>query len=93
MNYGVYTALVLGMVLFWAGVVFMVRRKLSHVLDELNKGKPETFWHARLVEMQVLLKERKYGALERRIQDLLESDRATGRVKPPKSDAYKNREE
>ncbi len=71
----------------------MVRRKLSKVLDELNKGKPENYWYARLLEMQLLLKERKYSALERRIQDLLESDRATGRVKPPKSEAYKNRNE
>lgn len=71
----------------------MVRRKLSKVLDELNKGKPENFWYARLVEMQLLLKERKYSALERRIQDLLESDRATGRVKQAKSEAYKNRNE
>jgi len=71
----------------------MVRRKLSMVLDELNKGKLENFWHARLVEMQLLLKERKYSALERRIQDLLESDRATGRIKPPKSGAQGNSSE
>ena len=69
-------------------VILVVKRKLSKLLDELDKGKQQTFWQARLLEMQLLLKEKKYGALERRIHDLLESDRATGRVKPPKPKAH-----
>ncbi len=71
----------------------MVKRKLSDLLDDLDKGKQQTFWQARLLEMQLLLKEKKYSALGRRIGDLLESDRVTGRVKPSKSDANKNRAE
>ena len=66
----------------------MVRRKLSELLDEVNKAEQPSFWRARLLEMQALLKERKYSALERRIQDLLESDRVTGRVKAQKSKAH-----
>lgn len=62
----------------------MVLRKLSDLLDEANDQRPPNFWHSRLLEMQTLLKEKKYSMLERRIQDLLESDRATGRVKVPK---------
>jgi len=62
----------------------VVKRKLSDLLDEATKSKSPSFWHARLTEMQVLLKEKKYSALKRRIHDLLESDRATGRVKPSK---------
>ena len=71
----------------------MVRRKLSDVLDGLDEGKRQTFWQARLLEMQLLLKEKKYSALARRISDLLESDRVTGRIKPSKSEANKNRAE
>ena len=70
----------------------MVRRKLSDMLDEVNNTKPPSFWHARLIEMQTLLNEKKYSALERRIHDLLESDRATGRIKPAKAKANKSRE-
>ena len=62
----------------------MVKRKLSDMLDELDKGKRKNFWQARLLEMQLLLKEKKYSALARRIGDLLESDRVTGRIKPSK---------
>ena len=71
----------------------MVKRKLSELLDEVNNVKPPSFWHARLIEMQGLLKEKKYSVLERRIQDLLESDRATGRVKPPKAKAPDKKQE
>jgi len=71
----------------------MVKRKLSEVLDELNDDRQPAFWHARLIELQNLLKEKNYSALGRRIQDLLESDRATGRVKPAKPAASQNREE
>ena len=70
----------------------MARRKLSELLDEVTKAKPRNFWRERLLEMQVLLKEKRYSALERRIHDLLESDRATGREKLPKSNADRNRE-
>lgn len=62
----------------------MVKRKLSDLLDEATKSKSPSFWHARLTEMQALLKEKKYSALNRRIGDLLESDRATGREKSSK---------
>ena len=62
----------------------MVKKRLSDALDEVNNIRPPSFWYARLIEMKALLNEKKYSALERRIQDLLESDRATGRVKPPK---------
>ena len=62
----------------------MVKKKLSEMLDEVKNARPPSFWHARLIEMQGMLNEKKYSALERRIHDLLESDRATGRVKPPK---------
>lgn len=51
------------------------------MLDEVNFVGPTNFWHDRLIEMQGLLKEKKYSALGRRIHDLLESDRVTGRVK------------
>lgn len=71
----------------------MVKRKLSDLLDGLDEGKRQTFWQARLLEMQLLLKEKKYSALARRIGDLLESDRVTGRIKPSKSEANKNRAE
>jgi len=60
----------------------MVKRKLSDVLDGLDSGKQKGFWDTKLNEMLVLLKEKKYMALERRIKDLLESDMVTGRVKP-----------
>jgi len=63
------------------------------MLDDLDKGKQQNFWQARLLEMQLLLKEKKYSALTRRIGDLLESDQVTGRIKPPKSEASKNRAE
>ncbi len=69
----------------------MVTRKLSELLDEINDVRPQNFWHARLIEMQALLKEKKYSALERRIHDLLQSDRATGRVKPPKQAPHKGK--
>lgn len=69
----------------------MVRRKLSDMLDEVNNTRPPSFWHARLIEMQDLLNEKKYSALERRIHDLLESDRATGKVKPSKVKAHKSK--
>lgn len=65
----------------------MVRRKLSDLLDEVNKVEPQNFWHTRLLEMQLMLKEKKYSALERRIHDLLESDRATGKKKTAKPSA------
>jgi len=42
--------------------------------------------------MKGLLNEKKYSALERRIQDLLESDKATGRIKPPKKKSPKSEE-
>ena len=71
----------------------MVKRKLSDLLDDLDKGKQQTFWQTRLLEMQLLLKEKKYSALGRRIADLLESDQATGRIKPSKAKANKNRPE
>ena len=71
----------------------MVKRKLSELLDEVNNKKPPSFWHARLVEMQGLLKEKKYSVLERRIHDLLESDRATGRLKPTKAKVHKEKHE
>lgn len=71
----------------------MVKRKLSDLLDNLDKGKQQTFWQARLLEMQLLLKEKKYSALSRRIGDLLESDRVTGRIKPSKPKASQNRDE
>ena len=69
----------------------MVTRKLSDLLDEINDVRPQNFWHARLIEMQALLKEKKYSALERRIHDLLQSDRATGRIKPAKQDPHKSK--
>ncbi len=62
----------------------MVRRKLSELLDEVNNEKPTNYWQDRLIEFQGMLKEKKYSAIERRISDLLESDRVTGRVKPVK---------
>jgi predicted acetyltransferase len=65
----------------------VVRRKLSELLDEVNRVEPQNFWRARLLEMQAMLKERRYSALERRIHDLLESDRVTGRVKAAKPKA------
>ncbi len=68
----------------------MVKRKLSELLDELDSGKKQGFWHTKLNEMLVLLKEKRYSALERRIKDLLESDKVTGRIKPPKTNAQKN---
>jgi len=71
----------------------MVKRKLSDMLDDLDKGKQQNFWQARLLEMQLLLKEKKYSALGRRIGDLLESDRVTGGIKSPKSEASQNRDE
>jgi hypothetical protein len=55
-----------------------VRRKLSVLLDEIDKGKQQNFWEARLREMLQLLKERKYNTLERRMLDLLESNRVKG---------------
>ncbi len=67
--------------------ILVARRKLSALLDEANKAEPQNFWRARLFEMQALLKERKYSALERRIYDLLESDRVTGRIKAKKPKA------
>tara|TARA_Y100000310_G_scaffold334097_1_gene413017 strand:- start:322 stop:573 length:252 start_codon:yes stop_codon:yes gene_type:complete len=70
---------------FFKEAILVVRRKLSELLDEVNKAKPQNFWHARLLEMQALLKEKKYSALERRIHDLLQSDRATGRTKASKA--------
>jgi hypothetical protein len=74
------------------GSISMVKRKLSDILDGLDEGKKQTFWQARLLEMQLLLKEKKYSALARRIGDLLESDRVTSRTKPSNSEA-KNRAE
>jgi hypothetical protein len=71
----------------------MVKRKLSDMLDDLDKGKQQNFWQARLLEMQLLLKEKKYSALARRIGDLLESDRVTGRIKPPKSETRQSSDE
>ncbi|MDO8633873.1 MAG: hypothetical protein Q7K34_01110 [archaeon] len=71
----------------------MVKRKLSELLDEVNNEKPPSFWRARLIEMQGLLNEKKYSVLERRIHDLLESDRATGRVKLPKAKVHKEKHE
>jgi len=71
----------------------MVKRRLSDLLDNLNNEKKQTFWQARLLEMQLLLKEKKYSALARRIGDLLESDRVTGRVKSSKAEGNKNRAE
>ena len=62
----------------------MVKRRLSDVLDEITENKSPTFWHAKLLELQALVKEKKYMALELRISDLLESDRATGKIKPSK---------
>lgn len=55
-----------------------MRRKLSVLLDEIDKGKQQNFWEARLREMLQLLKERKYNTLERRMLDLLESNRVKG---------------
>ena len=60
----------------------MVRRKLSELLDEATAPKQKGFWDTKLNEMLVLLKEKKYMAQERRIKDILESDKVTGRVKP-----------
>ena len=71
----------------------MVKRKLSELLDELDGRNRKGFWHTKLNEMLVLLKEKKYSALERRIKDLLESDMVTGRVKQPETKAQKNRPE
>ena len=71
----------------------MVRQKLSVTLDDLDKAKQQNFWQSRLIEMQGLLREKRYSALSRRISDLLECDRVTGRIKPPKSEASKNRDE
>ncbi len=68
----------------------MVRRKLSELLDEATAPKQKGFWDTKLNEMLALLKEKKYGALERRIKDLLESDRVTGRVKPKETKAQKH---
>ncbi len=64
----------------FAEVISLVKRKLSELLDEVNNEKKPDFWQAKLLEMQVLLKEKKYSALERRIHDLLESNRATGKM-------------
>lgn len=71
----------------------MVKRKLSELLDELGDKNRKGFWHTKLNEMLVLLKDKKYTALERRIKDLLESDMVTGRVKQPETKAQKNRAE
>ena len=59
----------------------MVKRRLSDVLDELDSAKPVDFWQARLLEMQLMLKQKKYSALARRIQDLSESNQASGKTK------------
>ena len=67
----------------------MVRRRLSDMLDELDAGKQKGFWHKKLEEMLVLLKEKKYRALERMIGDLLESDIVTGKKKGPESGAQR----
>jgi len=69
-----------------------VRRKLSDVLDEIDRGKQQNFWEARLQEMLLLAKQRKYNTLERRIQDLLESNRVTG-AKSTKSSERRGAEE
>ncbi len=72
--------------------VKMIRRKLSDVLDEIDKGKQQNFWEARLQELLQLSKERKYTTLERRIQDLLESNRVKG-IKTVKSSERRGSEE
>ncbi|MBI2598369.1 MAG: hypothetical protein HYW50_04185 [Candidatus Diapherotrites archaeon] len=74
-------------------MIFVVKRKLSELLDEINDVRPPNFWHTRLIEMLGLLKEKKYSALERRINDLLESDMATGRIKPPKLKGHQSKSE
>lgn len=61
----------------------LVKRKLSEVLDELDSARPQDFWQSRLMEMQTMLKQKKYSALARRIQDLSESNQATGKTKTP----------
>ncbi|MDD5148391.1 MAG: hypothetical protein PHH08_02910 [Candidatus ainarchaeum sp.] len=69
----------------------MVKRKLSEVLDELDSAKPQDYWQLRLLEMQEMLKQKKYSALARRIQDLSESNQAQGKTNPPpKSTQKKN---
>lgn len=69
----------------------MVKRKLSEVLDELDSAKPQDYWQLRLLEMQEMLKQKKYSALARRIQDLSESNQAKGKtIPPPKSTQKKN---
>ena len=67
-----------------------VRRKLSDLLDEAMAPKQKGFWDTKLNEMLVLLQEKKYMALERRIKDLLESDTVTGKVKPKDTEAQKH---
>jgi hypothetical protein len=68
----------------------MARRKLSELLNEATNEKKPSYWHARLNEMLVLLKEKKYMALERRIKDLLESDMVTGRQKTKETQAQRH---
>jgi hypothetical protein len=73
--------------------VKMVKKRLSDELDDLSRAKQQNFWQSRLLEMQLLLKEKKYSALSRRIGDLLECDRVTGRIKPPKPAARQEMDE
>lgn len=68
----------------------MVKQKLSEALDNLDKARPVDFWQSRLLEMQAMLKEKKYSALGRRIQDLSECNQATGKAKTPKPASCKN---
>ncbi len=70
-------------------MVKMVKRKLSDLLDEATAPKQKGFWDTKLNEMLVLLKEKKYMALERRIKDLLESDKVTGRIKPVETETQR----
>lgn len=70
----------------------MVKRKLSEVLDELDCAKPQDYWQLRLLEMQLMLKQKKYSALARRIKDLSESNQARGQTKTPIKNKQKQKE-